>query len=395
MIGGGPAGQAAAVLLARAGWAVSLFERSAAMGPVGAGLLVQPTGMSVLDRLGVGGELRGLASPVRRLSGLTDTGRVVMDLSYGDLRPGLVGYGLQRSAIAGALAGAMRVAGVGVHMAHEARAVRRGSRRLTIEFKDAPPRGPFDLAVIAAGARTALRDSTGLVIRDRPYPWGALWFMGLDAPGRFEGSLRQVYRGASQMIGVLPSGRAAPEAAPAVSLFWSLRARDWPGHAGFDLQAWKARAAALAPDFAPLLDQVDRPERLVYAPYRDVVLRRPNDGPVVFIGDAAHAMSPQLGQGVNLGLLDAAALADALGEGPTIERALAGYAAARRAHVAFYSMASRWLTPFFQSDARALGALRDAAMGPAGRVPWLRRQMLLSLAGVKTGVLGRLGSWGG
>ena len=48
------------------------------------------------------------------------------------------------------------------------------------------------------------------------------------------------------------------------------------------------------------------------ASYRDAVLRRWSRGRLVLIGDAAHSMSPQLGQGVNMALMDALALRDAL-----------------------------------------------------------------------------------
>lgn len=111
---------------------------------------------------------------------------------------------------------------------------------------------------------------------------------------------------------------------------------------------------------------------------------------VVFLGDAAHATSPQLGQGCNLALCDAQALSLALAAADSLPSALAAYSRARRRQLAFYQLATRWLTPFFQSDSRLAGQLRDVAMPLALRVPWLRRQMVLTMCGVKRGLLSSL-----
>jgi 2-polyprenyl-6-methoxyphenol hydroxylase-like FAD-dependent oxidoreductase len=100
-------------------------------------------------------------------------------------------------------------------------------------------------------------------------------------------------------------------------------------------------------------------------------------------------MSPQLGQGANLALLDAYVLAGCL-ERHGVEAALAAYSEARRAHLRFYSWASRLMTPVFQSHLGMLGPPRDLLMQPLARIPWVRRQFLGSLAGAKTGVLGTL-----
>ena len=53
----------------------------------------------------------------------------------------------------------------------------------------------------------------------------------------------------------------------------------------------------------------------------------------------------------------------------------------------YYQWGSRWLTPIFQSRWSLLGLPRDACMGPMCRVGLLRRVMLESLVGIKTGVM--------
>ncbi len=123
------------------------------------------------------------------------------------------------------------------------------------------------------------------------------------------------------------------------------------------------------------------------ASYRHVTLPRCNVGPVLFIGDAAHGTSPQLGQGANLGLLDAHALSGALAETIDLGAALALFARRRSSSVRFYRQASHLLTPFFQSRLWPLGLLRDAFMGTACHVPGLRPMMATTLAGLRRGWL--------
>lgn len=111
---------------------------------------------------------------------------------------------------------------------------------------------------------------------------------------------------------------------------------------------------------------------------------------IVYLGDAAHATSPQLGQGCNLALWDAMVLADEIEREPhDVACALDAYTRARRDHLAFYQFATRALTPFFQSDAPLLGPLRDAFMPWLVRVPFTNRLMTLSMLGLMDGFFGR------
>jgi len=56
--GGGPGGLVAALFLHRAGHVVTLYERFDRPQPVGSGLMIQPTGLAVLDQLGLAAPLR-------------------------------------------------------------------------------------------------------------------------------------------------------------------------------------------------------------------------------------------------------------------------------------------------------------------------------------------------
>jgi len=100
-------------------------------------------------------------------------------------------------------------------------------------------------------------------------------------------------------------------------------------------------------------------------------------------------MSPQLGQGVNMALLDAVALRDALRMHADRDTALQAYQARRQAHVSIYQFWSRWLTPLFQSDRDTVARARDVLFGPMGRLPGGRGHMLRVLSGTQQGWWGK------
>lgn len=383
IVGSGTAGASAAISLRRAGHDVTIYERVAKPTAIGAGILLQPTGQGVLARLGLLDATARAGAPVRRLHGVRPDGRDVMDLGYGELGADVCAYGLHRGTLFLTLLDAARAAGVAIEPGIEVKEI--DPERGTLRTADREL-GPFDLVVVADGARSALRNQVCTPTRDRPYPWGALWFVGRSWERAESGALYQVFDGTQRLLGLLPTGKT-PDGADVVSLFWGVRNDTVDDVRARGLDAWKTDVRRLTRKADPLLDQISDLDQLIAATYRDTVVRTPWRGKAVLLGDAAHAMSPQLGQGVNLALCDALALADALAVTGDLSKAFAGYAHARRNHIWFYTLASRWLTPLFQSDVPGFGLARDFGVPLFNAIAWPRRQALLSMAGLKDGPL--------
>ncbi len=381
-----------------------MLERAEAFSPVGAGLLLQPTGMSVLARLSVLERVLRLGACIKSLEGHTTAGREVMRMAYADLEPGLFGLGVHRGMLFQTLqaeverSGARVVTGAEVVELEPGWGERSATPRHVVDSVG-QRHGPFDLVIVADGARSRLRAGCSLVTREREYPWGAMWFVGELRDGPTD-VLWQVYRSTTGMVGFLPSGRRDDASVPTVSMFLSVPMKGEDGAEavrGAGLAAFCDRVRRLTTAADSLLEQITGMEQVITASYMDVRMRRTFEGNVVVLGDAAHATSPQLGQGANLALLDAASLADCLVREGDVRAALARHDAARRGSVLFYQRASRWMTPVFQSGMGWVAPARDALLGPLLRVPWVRREALRTLAGVKSGVFASTpipGAWG-
>ncbi len=388
--GCGPAGLAAGLMLHRDGHSVSLFERFETPAPIGSGLMMQPTGMAVLDALGLGESLRATGARIERLHGrTTPSGSVVLDVRYAALgRDAGGGLGVHRAALFELLHQAVRLAGIAIHTGRVIAASRADGPFRSLVFQDGGEAGPFDLVVDGLGHASALAPPTG-----RQLAYGALW-ASLDWPddaGFDEAGLQQRYRRASVMAGVLPIGRAPGRASRQAAFFWSLRADRLEAWRAAGLGRWKDEVRAMWPATAPLLDQIRDPGQLTFARYAHRTLRRPTGPALAHIGDSWHSASPQLGQGANMAMLDAWALARALRQTEDLPSALAAYVRMRRGHVWLYQALTELFTPVYQSDSRLLPFVRDAIVGPLSKVwpaTWIQAAMVAGLVGAPLGPLG-------
>jgi 2-polyprenyl-6-methoxyphenol hydroxylase-like FAD-dependent oxidoreductase len=119
-----------------------------------------------------------------------------------------------------------------------------------------------------------------------------------------------------------------------------------------DLGAFRQVWRRVLPAAADLLERVSSFDDLLVNTVRQVDCRRWFSGRLVLLGDAAHAMAPNLGQGANSALVDGVVLAEELAGAPSVMDALTGYDKRRRGTLCWRDWPS------------SLGSARKASVGP-------------------------------
>lgn len=385
IVGAGPAGLAASLLLSRAGHATDIIERFDSPAPVGSALMLQPTGLTVLESLGLGPAIHAAGNRIDRLFGTETThGRIVLDVRYSALPGGRYGLGVHRAALFDTLHDEVSARRHPIHTGLRVVGVTEEPSGSYLAVEGGDRLGPYDLVIDASGARSELVASSPVAPHARNLVYGAFWAT-LECPDGLvdQAALTQRYDKASVMIGVLPVGSRQPQMPKQAALFWSLKVADADDVRKRGLDRWKQTIRGYWPECEPLLEQITDWDQLTLARYAHRTVKTPFSGRTVFVGDAAHSTSPQLGQGANMALLDVAALAHALAGHETIEAALLAYARARRMHVRLFQLLSAAFTPFYQSDAAALAWIRDRLVATIAKVPPAPQ----ILAGIVSGTL--------
>jgi 2-polyprenyl-6-methoxyphenol hydroxylase-like FAD-dependent oxidoreductase len=356
VVGAGIGGMATSLLLARAGASVVLLERVGEVAAVGAGLLLQANGLAVLSGLGLDEKLRadGFLSdgvPVRAADGAVISSLPVPDFGEGLDRV----LAVRRSAVHEALLDAVS--------AEPAIALRLG-----VEVRGSEP-FDTDLVVGADGVSSVVRAGGNFGARVRST--GAVYLRGL-VPLAGDGFAGE-YWTQSGLFGGAPVDAAtqyfyASATAPAVRA--AVSSRDLPALS----RAW----AAALPCAAAAFDAVGAFDDLLVSEVVRVDCARWADGRRVLLGDAAHAMAPNAGQGANSALVDAAVLTDELARGTTVEAALAAYTARRRRRVRRVQDAADRLARVAHWQGRRTTRLRDGLLRVVDRRAGLAERLVRS-----------------
>ena len=379
IVGGGVAGLASAVFLARAGHEVHVFERLPGIVPGGTGILLEPAGLEVLRRMDLADAALRLGSRISRIVARRVDGTERMHLRYADLRPGLHALGIRRPALATLLQDAALAADARFHFDVAVGALRQQDGEVQLHERDTGKiHGPFGLAVIGNGWRSRLRDSAIAGAEVRPH-WRAVYSVILPLSSTLDlDTLLQRPLDNRDAVGLLPVGHGGG-AQPEMSFFWHVHPDQLPQLHAAGYPAWCDYVEGFCPEARGPLRALGSFDALTYSTTAEVTLRRWHEGHVVVIGDAAHALNPQLGLGATMALLDAECVDRCLRESRDVRAALARVEAVRRPHVARYARVS---AIWSRLDGTGFSPLRrwlfrGMANGPA----FLRRRLLHHVSG--------------
>ena len=322
VIGAGIGGLAAAAGLCAAGWDVTACERAGSLEPVGVALALAPNGLRALDAIGAGDGLRALAVPqelgIRRCDGRwlmrSTTGRMVSD-RFGD--PVIL---LPRAAVIDALAA--RVPGGVLSLATEVTSVESGGKAAA---RVATTAGELDadLVVAADGIGSASRSALFPGHPGLRYAGFTTWRL-LTGPVTGQVPMAESW-GRGTVFGVMPlsDGRVYCYAAAPAD----------PGARAGDELAELVRLFGRWHEPIPGLLAITRPQDVLRHDVAELAASLPSfhRGRVALLGDAAHPMTPNLGQGACQALEDAAVISWlAAGTGPdSVTGMLARYTADR------------------------------------------------------------------
>lgn len=358
IVGGGIGGLATAVALQARGFDAQVHETAAELAPVGKGIWVPTNAMLVLDRLSLGDAVAARGVALERIEVRDVDRRVIqaLDLEAVRARFGRTTISIRRADLQAVLAealapGTLRLGRqcVGVRREHGATIVRFGDGEEIVA----------DLVVGADGLRSIVREAVepGVELRYA----GQTCYLGMAharLPAELQRTVWEVW-GGRRRFGFSSVGQDtvywfAPMTAP---MRGTARAILEP-----EMNELRAGYAGFPHPIPELLARSEAGTTMRVDLHDFQPIGRWHDGRVVLVGDAAHGMMPNLGQGGAQAIEDAHALATALDAEPDVQRALVRYERVRRPKASRIVRTAWWMGKLAHLEGRWPRRLRDAVL---------------------------------
>jgi 2-polyprenyl-6-methoxyphenol hydroxylase-like FAD-dependent oxidoreductase len=342
---------------------VRVHERADRLRTAGAGINLYENGLRVLRALGALEDAVRDGARARWRETRDEGDRLLSAHSWGEARV----YGVLRQRLVDALADAARRAGAEIVTGSEGVSATPDGE-LTLSNGE---RLRADLVIGADGVNSRIRDSLGLLSSRRYLPDGCIRVLipklsdGEASDGRtieyWSGSRRLLYN---------------PCSSTHLYLALTMLHEDEPARA---LPLKKDVWVASFPRLAPLIERIGEESR--YDRFEYIRLKRWSSGRVAVIGDAAHAIPPNIGQGAGCAMMNALSLAVHLESSATVAAALRAWEQAERP----LTNHTQRISLLFGMPAFWPPRLRELFYSVAARSTWLTEQRTRTARHIPTG----------
>jgi len=371
IVGGGIGGLAVAIALRKVGYEAHVYERAAELREVGSGMSLWPNAMRCLREIAPGalGKLQADNQSLLRLLMKDTEGAVMKAIRFP--ASDFTAIAVHRAELHSALA--ELIPSGCLHLDHSFSSLDVRGRSAVVKFSNGAEL-EADLVVGSDGIHSAVRAAIGLdcSLSSRGYVvWRGmsrinaqsdLKHLGLEQVGDFSESY-----GHGQRVGIIHLGPGRVH---------------WYATANISRQEWdlpheEEVLERFAGWHAPIPELIRNSDSIVLSPVHDRLLTLPwTKGPVALLGDAAHPVSPDFGQGACLAIEDAVVLAASLQSHAEVGEALARYEQARHRRCREIVFTSRETGRLVQLQNRVLVRMRKhfVSMAPAALTTyWLQR----------------------
>jgi len=382
IVGAGIAALALAIELQKKNISTILLERQRSPEGIPRGLTFQPNGLAVLEKLEALGRAKEVGSASQILEVKSWEGEVLLEADYGLLEHPQ-NYLLT--------ANATEIERLLVYLAEKAGAkVLWGTSFQELTLSEGKADGVVfeadgvsdqiqaSVVVGADGPQSRIRASLGSEVKTKKYPDSFLVGLVGPVPG-MEGRARQ-YQSPGKMLGIMPSG---PEA---TYLFHCVGPRSFDSVKKEGLASFRGEVVQAAPEMADAFSGVEAWTKMAYFTPSYIQVKRWVGNGIALLGDAAHSFHPHAGQGVNLALEDAVALAEVIDKskvaGDFSEKSLLPYQKERKIRADVIGKHANYTVTYALSDNWLIKRLNKRALHKLNNDKKLQKKALEITAGI-------------
>jgi 2-polyprenyl-6-methoxyphenol hydroxylase-like FAD-dependent oxidoreductase len=361
--GAGIAGLTAAIAARRLGFSVQLFEQADEFRDLGGGLALQSNGQRVLAALDLLDSLEECFRATQTLLLERPGGNVLSEFDYRALSVPYSRFAviLRRDLHRHLLQAAERL-GISVRFGHRAEALASAGAESRVSFANGSAASAH-VVIGADGTHSRIRDSSGIschLLRPRE-----AYLRAAAAAAADDDFVHEIWS---------PDGRRfgyAPLPSRQTYFYCTAPFRQWPPQSGAALQHWIDSWADFGPLAMRLLRAVPNWSEVNCSEIVEVEMDRWSRPPVFLIGDAAHAMTPNLGQGANSAMVDALVLVRLLAQEDSLVAVAERYHRLRFHFVRRLQHASRRVGALAATKNPLLRTVSDAGLRFASSFPGL------------------------